>query len=94
MTRLEEIARGREVKYAKRYRPGQLLGTLTRHFMLLTATPHNGKEADFQLFMALLDGDRADLRYVRKPFTREPDFGATSVNDELAALLAVSQEPA
>ena len=32
--------------------------TLTRHFLLLTATPHNGKEEDFQLFMALLDGDR------------------------------------
>jgi SNF2 family DNA or RNA helicase len=24
----------------------------------MTATPHNGKEEDFQLFMALLDGDR------------------------------------
>ena len=24
----------------------------TRHFLLMTATPHNGKEADFQLFMA------------------------------------------
>ena len=25
---------------------------------MLTATPHNGKEADFQLFMALVDPDR------------------------------------
>ena len=48
---------GGEIKYTKRYRLGQLLGTLTRHFLLLTATPHNGKEEDFQLFMALLDGD-------------------------------------
>jgi hypothetical protein len=24
----------------------------------MTATPHNGKEEDFQLFMSLLDGDR------------------------------------
>jgi hypothetical protein len=32
---------------------------LTRHFLLMTATPHNGKEEDFQLFMALLDGDRS-----------------------------------
>src|SRR5271157_5625723 len=38
---------GNEVKYTKRYRLGQLLSTLTRHFLLLTATPHNGKEADF-----------------------------------------------
>jgi superfamily II DNA or RNA helicase len=49
---------GGEVNYTKRYKLGQLLSTLTRHFLLMTATPHNGKEADFQLFMALLDGDR------------------------------------
>lgn len=49
---------GGEVKYTKRYRLAQLLSSLTRHFLLMTATPHNGKEADFQLFMALLDGDR------------------------------------
>lgn len=35
---------GNEVKYTKRYRLGQLLGQLTRHFLLMTATPHNGKE--------------------------------------------------
>ena len=54
---------GGEVKYTKRYRLGQLLSTLTRHFLLMTATPHNGKEADFQLFMALLDGDRFEGQY-------------------------------
>src|ERR1022692_2693260 len=54
---------GGETKYTKRYRLGQLLSTLTRHFLLMTATPHNGKEADFQLFMALLDGDRFEGRY-------------------------------
>jgi len=54
---------GTEVKYTKRYRLGQLLATLTRHFLLMTATPHNGKEEDFQLFMALLDGDRFEGRY-------------------------------
>lgn len=54
---------GNEVKYTKRYRMGQTLSTLTRHFLLLTATPHNGKEADFQLFMALLDGDRFEGKF-------------------------------
>ena len=54
---------GGEVKYTKRYRLGQLLATLTRHFLLLTATPHNGKEEDFQLFLALLDGDRFEGRF-------------------------------
>jgi hypothetical protein len=42
---------GGEVKYTKRYQLGQLLSTLTRHFLLMTATPHNGKEEDFQLFI-------------------------------------------
>ena len=54
---------GGEVKYTKRYRLGQLLSSLTRHFLLMTATPHNGKEQDFQLFMALLDGDRFEGRF-------------------------------
>jgi SNF2 family DNA or RNA helicase len=54
---------GGETKYTKRYRLGQLLSTLTRHFLVMTATPHNGKEEDFQLFMALLDGDRFEGRF-------------------------------
>ncbi|TAK54303.1 MAG: DUF3883 domain-containing protein [Gammaproteobacteria bacterium] len=54
---------GGEVKYTKRYRLGQLLAGLTRHFLLMTATPHNGKEQDFQLFLALLDGDRFEGRF-------------------------------
>jgi len=54
---------GGEVKYTKRYKLGQLLAGLTRHFLLMTATPHNGKEEDFQLFMALLDGDRFEGRF-------------------------------
>ena len=54
---------GGEVKYTKRYRLGQPLSGLTRHFLLMTATPHNGKEQDFQLFLALLDGDRFEGRF-------------------------------
>ena len=54
---------GGEVRRTKRYQLGELLGKLTRHFLLLTATPHNGKEEDFQLFMALLDGDRFEGRF-------------------------------
>lgn len=49
---------GNEIKYTKRYRLGQKLGQVTRHLLLMTATPHAGSDADFQLFMALLDGDR------------------------------------
>jgi superfamily II DNA or RNA helicase len=54
---------GGEVSYTKRYRLGQLLSGLTRHFLLMTATPHNGKEEDFQLFLALLDGDRFEGKF-------------------------------
>ena len=49
---------GTEIKRTKRFELGQLLSQLTRHFLLLTATPHNGKEQDFQLFMSLIDQDR------------------------------------
>ena len=54
---------GGEVKYTKRHKLGQLLSGVTRHFLLMTATPHNGKEQDFQLFMSLLDGDRFEGRF-------------------------------
>ncbi|GAB4324009.1 MAG: helicase-related protein [Leptolyngbyaceae cyanobacterium] len=54
---------GGEIKETKRYKLGKLLSTLTRHFLLMTATPHNGKEEDFQLFLALLDGDRFEGRF-------------------------------
>lgn len=54
---------GGEVKYTKRYHLGELLSERTRHLLLLTATPHNGKEEDFQLFMALIDPDRFEGKY-------------------------------
>lgn len=49
---------GNKVDKTKRFQLGELLGSVTRHFLLMTATPHNGKEEDFQLFMSLLDSDR------------------------------------
>lgn len=49
---------GNKVKKTKRFQLGELLGSITRHFLLMTATPHNDKEEDFQLFMSLLDSDR------------------------------------
>src|SRR6266568_1566343 len=54
---------GAELKTTKRYELGRLLGRVGRHFLLMTATPHAGKEEDFQLFMALLDTDRFEGRY-------------------------------
>ena len=54
---------GGEINTTQRYRLGELLGTLTRHFLLMTATPHNGKQEDFQLFLKLLDADRFEGRF-------------------------------
>ena len=54
---------GGEVKETQRHKLGKLLGTRTRNLLLMSATPHNGKEADFQLFMGLLDADRFEGRF-------------------------------
>ena len=54
---------GQEVRYTKRHQLGVLAGSRARHFVLMTATPHNGKEEDFQLFMGLLDADRFEGRF-------------------------------
>jgi hypothetical protein len=74
---------GNEVKYTKSYRLGQLLGQITRHLLLMTATPHNGKQEDFQLFMALLDSDRFEGRTRDGVHTIESFFVAGSGMDEL-----------
>ena len=49
---------GGELKKTRRYELGELLGKVSEHLLLMTATPHAGKEEDFQLLLALLDGDR------------------------------------
>jgi len=49
---------GTKINETQRFKLGKRLGSITRHFLLMTATPHNGKEEDFQLFMSLLDADR------------------------------------
>lgn len=42
----------------KRFRLGETLASTSENLLLMTATPHSGKEEDFQLFMSLLDKDR------------------------------------
>ena len=49
---------GGEVKPTKRFQLGRLLSDTAHNLLLLTATPHNGKESEFQLFLSLLDPDR------------------------------------
>jgi len=53
------------------------------------------KPDEFILAIVLVDGDEVhEPVYVRQPFSREPDFGVTSVNYDLAELLARGEEPA
>ena len=49
---------GDELRRTKRFALGELLRERTRHFLLLTATPHNGKNEDFLAFMTLIDPER------------------------------------
>ena len=47
-----------KLKKTGRFLLAEKLGAHVRHLLLMTATPHNGKEEDFQLFLSLLDADR------------------------------------
>jgi superfamily II DNA or RNA helicase len=49
---------GSKLEKTGRFRLAEKIGGHTRHLLLMTATPHNGKEEDFQLFLSLLDSDR------------------------------------
>jgi superfamily II DNA or RNA helicase len=78
---------GGELKTTKRYQLGQLLGRVTRHLLLMTATPHAGKQEDFQLFLALLDGDRFEGRYRDGVHVVEPtDLMRRMVKEELLTM--------
>jgi SNF2 family DNA or RNA helicase len=49
---------GTKLDKTARFRFAEKLGAHVRHLLLMTATPHNGKDEDFQLFLSLLDSDR------------------------------------
>jgi hypothetical protein len=43
--------------------------------------------------VAFTEDSGHQVRYLRRPFQREPDFGVTSVNYALIELLAQSETP-
>jgi SNF2 family DNA or RNA helicase len=49
---------GSKLEKTARFRFAEKLGAHVRHLLLMTATPHSGKEEDYQLFLSLLDSDR------------------------------------
>ncbi|MBK7583791.1 MAG: DUF3883 domain-containing protein [Myxococcales bacterium] len=75
---------GDEIKYTKRYLLGEVLGEHTRNLLLMTATPHNGNEEDFNIFLALLDGDRFVGRFREGEHTGDPsDLMRRMVKEDL-----------
>ena len=78
---------GAELKLTKRYVLGQLLGRVCRHLLLMTATPHAGKQEDFQLFLALLDGDRFEGKFRDGVHSVDPgDLMRRMVKEELLTM--------
>ena len=49
---------GDTLRKTKLYELGEVLRERTRHFLMLTATPHNGKNEDFMAFLALIDPEQ------------------------------------
>ena len=49
---------GDEMRKTKRFILGEVLRDRARHLLLLSATPHNGKNEDFLAFMTLIDPER------------------------------------
>ena len=62
---------GGKLEKTKRFQLGEHLGDIARHLLLMTATPHSGKEEDFQLFLTLLDRDRFEGKYQAKVHTAD-----------------------
>ena len=62
-----------------------------RRAKVLTAL--NAPDAYILAIVEVADDFAARPRYVRSPFVREPDFGATSVTYRLADLLARAEAP-
>ncbi|MGA2977502.1 MAG: helicase-related protein [Spirochaetia bacterium] len=62
---------GNRIEKTQRFKLAEdVLGKVSRHFLLMTATPHNGHEEDFQTFLSLLDPDRFFARS-REPAERQ-----------------------
>jgi hypothetical protein len=64
--------------------------TVTRNEIL---TSLNKPDEFILALVEFLDEDKHRVRYLRRPFQREPDFGVTSVNYDFAELLARAEEP-
>ncbi|MER7457497.1 helicase-related protein [Micromonospora sp. NPDC126480] len=62
---------GGKLNKTRRFQLGERLRDRTRHLLLMTATPHAGKEEDFQLFLTLLERDGFEGKF--KAGVHNPD---------------------
>ena len=74
---------GAELKRTKRFVLGELLRDRARHFLLLTATPHNGKNEDFLAFLSLVHPDRFAGRLRGRPMPDVSDVMRRLVKENL-----------
>ncbi len=75
---------GTKLEKTKRYQLGERLRGVARNLLLMTATPHNGKDEDFEAFMALLDPDRFEGKYRHERHRRDyHDLMLRRIKEEL-----------
>jgi len=67
---------GGEVKYTKRYKLGQLLSQLTRHFLLMTATPQESGKDKRDSVRILLDKTAHDPAFRKTLETEAQELSA------------------
>ena len=74
---------GPRLEKTKRFQLGERLRDQARNLLLLTATPHNGKDEDFLAFMTLLDQDRFAGRLRDKAVPDAKDVMRRKVKESL-----------
>ena len=74
---------GAELRRTKRFALGEMLRDRTRHLLLLTATPHNGKNEDFLAFLSLVHPDRFAGRLRGRPVPDVSDVMRRLVKENL-----------
>jgi hypothetical protein len=88
-SRVPGTGRLRFIEVKGRYTAADTI-TVTKNEILYSLN----KPEDFVLaIVEFLPGDTHRVHYLRQPFRREPDFGVTSVNYDLAELLNRAEVP-
>ncbi|MDR1392971.1 MAG: DUF3883 domain-containing protein [Bifidobacteriaceae bacterium] len=82
---------GQELKETKRFQLGRILSDTAQNYLLMTATPHAGKEEDFQVFMSLLDPDRFEGQF--RQGVHQTDTGGLMIRRTKEEMLTFDGKP-